>query len=383
MKNLKKILMCLSLVCCLSLGVACGNNNGDGEEAQDNSSVDNVAENNNSNNGDDSQGDTVEVTDEEGNVIEVTTIADGNSSDSDNSAYVTDVDGSIVTDANGNAFVTEAVTDSQGATVTDDSGNVVTQKVAVTTKTSNVNNGNDANASTTVANDSSNNNATTTVADGNSNANNNNTTTVADGNSNANNNQTTNANGQQTNVVLTVTEMNNTTTVNNNNANVTTTVADTGLYFAKNRYSTFIWMADDAKNRYGSDAFAEITFKAFENAKTGTYPIEISYIDVYDENCDMVNFTAMNGTITVGDENSVVAQGPASSGPVIRLDNGNVKPGDTVKIKIYFDNNPGVAVFQMDIKYDNNALEVQSINPAGMFANDSIDSNLNINIASN
>lgn len=379
--------MCLSLVCCLALGVACGKNDSNGEDTQDNSSADNVA---NNNNGDGSQGDTVEVTDENGNVIEVTTSVDGNPNGDDTSAYVTDADGSIVTDANGNAFVTEAVTDSEGSAVTDDSGNVVTQKVAVTTKSSSDNNGNNANASTTIANNDGNNNATTTVADGNSNNNsndnnNNATTTVANGNSNNNNSNNGNINnenangGQQTNAVITVTEMNNTTTANNN----ATTTADTGLYFAKNRYSTFIWMADDAKNRYGSDAFAEITFKALENAKTGTYPIEISYIDIYDENCDMVNFTAMNGTITVGNENSVIAQGSASSGPVVRLDNGNVKPGDTVKLKLYFDNNPGVAVFQMDIKYDNNALEVQSITPAGMFANDSIDSNLNINIASN
>lgn len=362
MKNLKKILICLSLVCCLSLGVSCGSNGGDNEEnSQNNSSADNVTDSDISN--DDN---SIQVTDEQGNTIDVTTSnGDGDGSTDDAQSYVTDDSGNVVTDANGNAFVTEAVTDASGNVVTDDSGNTVTQKVAVTTTNGNNNDAN--NSTTTVAPNGDNNAVATTVA-------NNNATTNANADNNANNNATTTVAGQQTNAVLTVTQENNV---------VATTTADTGLYFAKNRYSTFIWMSEDSLNRYGSEAFAEVTFKVLDNAKTGTYPVELSYMDMCNENVEMVNFSAMNGTITVGNENSVVAQGPASSGAVVRMDNGFAKPGDTVKLKLYLDNNPGVAIFQMDIKYDNNALEVQSITPTGMFANDTIDSNLNINIASN
>jgi hypothetical protein len=360
MKNLKKMLMCLSLVCCLSLGVACGSSDTDStdDSSQDTSSAD-VADNAT----DDETSDNIEVTDEDGNVI-TTTTAEGESADGAETTtqpLVTDADGNIVTDSNGYAYVTEAVTESDGSVVTDDSGNVVTQRVTVTTAA----NGNSNNSNNN--NNSANANAnadTTTVAGANGN---NATTTVAGGNA------TTDSNSAQTNAVLTVTED------NAGNASSTTTTADSSVYFAKNRYSSFFWMSVDAMNIYESGAFAEVTFKVLDTAKAGTYPIEIVYTDLSNENADLISIPAINGTITVGDVSSKAEAQGAATEFAVRVDNGYAKVGETVTIKLYIDNNPGISIFEMDMKYDNNALEVESILPTGIIANDTIDSNLNHN----
>lgn len=348
--------MCLSLVLCLVLGVSCGTNEGNEDTSQqENYSTDKDSDNDTTD-ADDSQGDTAEVTDEDGNVVTPSTSSAADAESTSDDVYVTDADGNIVTDANGNAFVTEAVTDADGSIVTDDDGNTVTQKVSVITTAKN-------------SNGTSSNDGATTNSNNNSDANGNgNTTTVVTNNGG---NSSDNNSSSQTNAVLTVTE-------NGGNAVVTTTTVtqDTSPYFAKNRYSAFNWMSTDAKNRYDSGEIAEITFKVADDAKTGTYPIEITYTDISNEKAELLTFPAINGTITVGTENKVETQGAASS-TSFRLDNGYAKPGDTVTIKIYLDNNPGVSIFQVEFKYDNNALEVQSIIPSGIFANESILSNMN------
>jgi len=324
MKNLKKVLVCIALVCCLSIGsIGCSNDTNDNAQS-DTSISDNAGAN----------------------------VGDSNNTQ-DNDTQETDADGNIVTNnSNNQVQETVALTDANGNVVTDADGNVVTQVV--------VNNGgNTTQAAQTDANgneipsnavtDSKGNVVTETDASGN-------TVVVTDKNSSNNNN-------------------------NNNSNNNDTTSNDDSIYFAKNRYSVFIWMSEDTSNKYDSGAMVEVAFKVLDDAPAGNYPVEFNYVELYssdaEDNISEVPFTVQNGSITVGQETSVSEQGAASNGVNLRLDTATAKPGDVVKLKVYLDNNTGIAVSKIELNYDNKALEVQSISPAGVFSNEIIESNIN------
>jgi hypothetical protein len=135
-------------------------------------------------------------------------------------------------------------------------------------------------------------------------------------------------------------------------------------------------MSDDTSNRYDSGAMAEVTFKVLDDAVAGDYPVEFNYVELYDTNGDAVPFTVQNGTITVGATKSVTEQGAASSGVSYRIDNATAQPGDTVTLTVYLDNNTGIAITKVELKYDNKALEVQDVKSTGAFT-ETIDYNPN------
>lgn len=298
MNRLKKVLICLSLVCCLGVGaVGCGGGSTGSEQG---GAVTTTGNNNSADVGD--------ATEDDGG-------SDANSSDDSSS------------DGDSQASETVALTDTNGSVITDDNGNVVTQ-VVVNTESANDN-------STTTANDSSNE----------ENPQNSNVISITEG---------TDANG-----------------------NTVANTENTQLYFAKNRYSVILWLADDAKNVYDSGAVAEYTFKVQSDAPDGTYPIEIDYGEFTDQDGNDVSFTVQNGTLTVGQPASVSEQGAAASGVSLRVDNATAQPGDTFKIKLYVDNNTGFAVTRVELKYDSKIMEVESIASAGILANYTVESNLN------
>lgn len=332
MKKLRKALVCVALLCCLSVS-ALGCSSTD--------SNNNPAEN--------SVSDSVQDT------------------QSSDEAQETDAQGNAVTDAQGsdnNAQETVALTDSNGNVVTDADGNVVTQ--VVVDNNNNKNNNDDSNSSTTTAkdgqttdskgntvtNNSDNNNNNSNNNDNNNNSNNNNN------NSNNNNNNSNNNNNNNSN------SNDNNNNNNNNNSNV---------YFAKSRYATFLWMSEDTSNKVESGAMVELSVKVLDDAKAGDYPIEFNYVELYNSDNDEVPFTVQNGTVTVGKALSVTEQGAATSGVNYRLDNATAQPGDVVKLKVHLDNNTGIAVTRVELKYDNKALEVQSINACGVFADQIIE----------
>lgn len=312
MKNLKKVLVCIALVCCLSIGsMGCSSDTKDNENAQSDASVsDNFGDSNNA---------------------------------QDNDTKETDAEGNVVTNnSNNQAQETVALTDANGNVVTDAEGNVVTQIV--------VNNGD--NTTQAVQTDANGTQIPSNV--------------VTDSKGNAV--TETDANGD--NVV--VTDKNNTS--NNNND---TTSKDDSIYFAKNRYSVFIWMSEDTSNKYDSGSMVEVAFKVLDDAPAGTYPVEFNYVELYNSDTYEVPFTVQNGSITVGQQASVSEQGAAASGVNYRIDTATAQPGDIVKLKIHLDNNTGIAVTKVELKYDNKALEVQSISPVGAFSNEIIESNIN------
>lgn len=312
MKKLRKALVCVALLCCLSVSVlGCNSTTDDDSNNQTdaNASVsDNV--------GDAQANAENQETDEQGNVV---TNADNTSNDSNTPQE------------------TVALTDASGNVVTDENGNVVTQIV--------VDNGDD---------NSNNNGSTTTASGGQTTDKQGNTVTDEQGN-------------PVTNAGVTVTDDggNSSNSGNDDNQN---------LYFAKNRYSTFLWMSEDTSNKCESGVVVEVAVKVLDDAQSGEYPIEFNYVELYDTNNNEVPFTVQNGTVTVGQASSVSEQGAASSGVNYRLDNATAQPGDVVKLKVHLDNNTGIAVTRVELKYDNKALEVQSISSSGAFADQIVES---------
>ena len=75
----------------------------------------------------------------------------------------------------------------------------------------------------------------------------------------------------------------------------------------------------------------------------------------------------VQGTIRVGGD--IAAQNVSSeSGFVVYGDNVSAKAGDSVDYYLNIKNNPGLAGILVWIYYDANAMEVESIRPAGEFA---------------
>jgi hypothetical protein len=136
-------------------------------------------------------------------------------------------------------------------------------------------------------------------------------------------------------------------------------------------------MSDDTSNYYESGAMAELTFKVLDDAETGTYPIEFNFVEIYDTDAVAVPFTVQNGSIEVGKDLSVTEQGAATSGVNYRMDKATAQPGDTVTLTVYIDNNSGMAITSVELKYDNKALEMQSVKATGAFADQVIESNMN------
>lgn len=316
MKSLKKALVCISLVCCLSVGaIGCSSSDSDGDTSQTDADASVSVSDGNAEVTDAEN----QETDEQGNVV---TNADSTSSDDDS-------DSDSNNDGDSTTQETVALTDSEGNVVTDDDGNVVTQIVV-----------------------NSNNSSTTTSSNG--------QTTDSDGNVVTNNNSNSNNDG----------DSDSDSNSDDNN--------DSSIYFAKNRYSTFIWMSEDTSNRYESGIMAEIAVKVLDDATAGDYSMEFNYVELYDTNGEEVPFTVQNSTITVGKASSVSEQGAATSGVNYRLDNATAQPGDVVKIKVHLDNNSGIAVTRVELKYDNKALEIQSISASGAFSDQIIESALNL-----
>jgi hypothetical protein len=313
MKNIKKILICVALISCFSMS-AIGCDSTNSEDNNTSAEVTTGAE---------VDTDSVDDTAEESADTEEASQDDTSIADDTASEDTTSADGES-TEENADETVEEtvAVTDADGNQVTDSDGNVVTDIVIV--------NKNGSSAQT-------------------------------DANNNDSNNAQTEANADQ----------------NSNNNQEATTTEDSSIYFAKNRYTTFLWMSNDTLNRTYSGAMAEVTFKVLDGATAGDYPVEFNYVEIYDTNGEAVPFTVQNGTITVGSAKSVTEQGAAASGVNYRIDNATAQPGDTVTLTVYIDNNSGMAITKVELKYDNNALEVQSLKSTGDFSSETIDYNPN------
>ncbi len=135
----------------------------------------------------------------------------------------------------------------------------------------------------------------------------------------------------------------------------------------ESKYCFWIDISKDSDYVF-NDQFIKVTFNLKDNIPNRDYPVrfnpDLSSVAGKTITPDKV----VQGTIRVGGD--IDAQNVSSeSGFVVYGDNVSAKAGDTVDYYLNIKNNPGLAGILVWVYYDANAMEVESIRPAGEFAN--------------
>lgn len=135
----------------------------------------------------------------------------------------------------------------------------------------------------------------------------------------------------------------------------------------ESKYCFWIDISKDSDYVF-NDQFIKVTFNLKDNIPDRDYPVrfnpDLSSVAGKTITPDKV----VQGTIRVGGD--IDAQNVSSeSGFVVYGDNVSAKAGDTVDYYLNIKNNPGLAGILVWVYYDANAMDVESIRPAGEFAN--------------
>ena len=135
----------------------------------------------------------------------------------------------------------------------------------------------------------------------------------------------------------------------------------------ESKYCFWIDISKDSDYVF-NDQFIKVTFNLKDNIPDRDYPVrfnpDLSSVAGKSITPDKV----VQGTIRVGGD--IDAQNVSSeSGFVVYGDNVSAKAGDTVDYYLNIKNNPGLAGILVWVYYDANAMDVESIRPAGEFAN--------------
>ncbi|WP_297959361.1 hypothetical protein [uncultured Ruminococcus sp.] len=133
------------------------------------------------------------------------------------------------------------------------------------------------------------------------------------------------------------------------------------------RYCLWIDISKDSDYIF-NDQFIKVTFKLKDDIPDRDYAVrfnpDLSSVAGVSVTPDKV----VQGTIRVGGD--IAAQDVSGeTGFVAYGDNVSAKAGDTVDYYINLKNNPGLAAILVWVYFDSNAMEIQSIRPAGEFAN--------------
>lgn len=144
------------------------------------------------------------------------------------------------------------------------------------------------------------------------------------------------------------------------------TSADNYKSKTESKYCFWIDISKDSDYIF-NDQFIKVTFNLKDNIPDRDYPVrfnpDLSSVAGKTITPDKV----VQGTIRVGGD--IAAQNVSSeSGFVVYGDNVSAKAGDSVDYYLNIKNNPGLAGILVWIYYDANAMEVESIRPAGEFA---------------
>ena len=143
--------------------------------------------------------------------------------------------------------------------------------------------------------------------------------------------------------------------------------ADNYKIKTESKYCFWIDISKDSDYVF-NDQFIKVTFNLKDNIPDRDYPVrfnpDLSSVAGKSITPDKV----VQGTIRVGGD--IAAQNVSSeSGFVVYGDNVSAKAGDTVDYYLNIKNNPGLAGILVWVYYDANAMDVESIRPAGEFAN--------------
>ena len=132
------------------------------------------------------------------------------------------------------------------------------------------------------------------------------------------------------------------------------------------RYCLWIDISKDS-NYIFNDQFIKVTFKLKDNIPDRDYAVRFNPDLSSVEGVSVTPDKVVQGTIRVGGD--IAAQDVSSeTGFVAYGDNISAKAGDTVDYYINLKNNPGLAAILVWVYFDSNAMEIQSVRPAGEFA---------------
>lgn len=132
------------------------------------------------------------------------------------------------------------------------------------------------------------------------------------------------------------------------------------------RYCLWIDISKDS-NYIFNDQFIKVTFKLKDDIPDRDYAVRFNPDLSSVEGVSITPDKVVQGTIRVGGD--IAAQDVSSeTGFVAYGDNVSAKAGDTVDYYINLKNNPGLAAILVWVYFDSNAMEIQSIRPAGEFA---------------
>lgn len=144
---------------------------------------------------------------------------------------------------------------------------------------------------------------------------------------------------------------------------VTASYSD-NTYVAKTKTYQAYWMDISQRKDFIFDGnLLEIEVKIADDAKDGVYPVEVYYSDFsnYSANTDgnaskMKDVAFRAGYVCINSEEP--AQEALGDKMTLTPDTISAKPGDTVRMNVRIDNNPGIVAFVIRMHYDSNVMTV-------------------------
>ena len=127
---------------------------------------------------------------------------------------------------------------------------------------------------------------------------------------------------------------------------------------------TLNWFNGTADFTQKDAVYATLTFDVAEDAATGFSEIKLSYNpdDVYNIAESNVAFEIVNGGVEIQATTAEPPTEPApEDGPTFKVETTNAAVGDTVKINVWAENNPGIASTKLIVNYDDATLDLKEV----------------------
>jgi hypothetical protein len=144
---------------------------------------------------------------------------------------------------------------------------------------------------------------------------------------------------------------------------VTASYSDNSYVAASKVYQAY-WMDISKRQDFVFDGnLLELEVKIADDAKDGVYPVEVYYSDFSnysantDENAKAMKDVAFRaGYVCINSEEP--AQEALGTKMTLTPETISAKPGETVRMNIRIDNNPGIVAFVIRMRYDSNMMTV-------------------------
>ena len=176
--------------------------------------------------------------------------------------------------------------------------------------------------------------------------------------------------GEDGNYYVAKTDINGQTAVNGNGETVTEPYKDAGKMEYQVNYTPEIksyqalWLDISKKQDYVFDGnLLEFEVKVADDAPDGIYPVEVYYTDFsnYSANMDE-NAAVLKDVDKIKGYIAVNKEAPETEKPgtkmAISCDSISVKPGDTARLSVRLDNNPGIVAFVVRMHYDGKIITI-------------------------